>query len=332
MSKIIVSTLFFFLCYSSIAMAASTGMTVFVSVIPQKYFIEQISGDLFAVQVMVEPGASPATYEPKPSQMRKLSASKCYFAIGVPFEKAWLDKLQEAYPQLQIIHTDKGINKRQMSAHAHDQDDHGNDHHDEQQSTAAALQQKHDDEHHESAAGDTQMHHSQVAEQEEHRGLDPHIWLSPRLVMQQIATIRQALVALAPDHAQQIKAGAEAFQQQVENLSRNLEKLLAPYQGRKFMVFHPSWGYFADEFGLQQVAAEVEGKEPKPRQLKELIELARHEKIHTVFAQPQFSQKSARVIAQEIAGQVLLIDPLAYEWQENLEQAAQQIHLSLMEK
>ncbi|MBW1797705.1 MAG: zinc ABC transporter substrate-binding protein, partial [Deltaproteobacteria bacterium] len=71
------------------AMAAGS-IPVFVSIVPQKYFVEKIGGDLVKVSIMVKPGASPAIYEPKPGQMVALSRAKVYYAIGVPFEKAWL--------------------------------------------------------------------------------------------------------------------------------------------------------------------------------------------------------------------------------------------------
>ncbi len=325
MKKIMVAFMLLLFCYAPIAMGASDRKTLFVSIIPQKYFIQQISGDLFDVQVMVQPGASPATYEPKPSQMKKIAESKLYFAIGVPYEKVWLEKLQETNPQMKIIHTDHGIEKLEMAEHSHDEDEHGEEHHDDHHGEKAGHKDDHHDDHHGEEAGHEEDHH-------DHGGSDPHIWLSTRLVAQQAEIMRDALVSIAPEHATEINEGTTSFQQDLQGLRNKLDKLLAPYKGRKFMVFHPSWGYFANEFGLEQVAAEIEGKDPKPRQLQELIEFARHEKIHTVFAQPQFSKKSAKVIAKEIDGQVLLIDPLAPNWSENLEYAAGQISSSLMDK
>jgi zinc transport system substrate-binding protein len=102
---------------------AADKLSVFVSIVPQKYFVQQIGKDLVDVQVMVLPGASPATYEPKPKQMADLSKTKVYFAIGVPFENAWLEKIANANPNMQVIHTDQGIEKLAMKAHHH-QDDH----------------------------------------------------------------------------------------------------------------------------------------------------------------------------------------------------------------
>ena len=95
------------------------------------------------------------------------------------------------------------------------------------------------------------------------------------------------------------------------------------------MVFHPAWGYFANTYGLQQLAVEIEGKNPKPAQLRELIEHARENDIQVIFVQPQLSARSAEIIAREIDGQVVFADPLAEDWADNLRKVAQQIKVQL---
>ena len=95
------------------------------------------------------------------------------------------------------------------------------------------------------------------------------------------------------------------------------------------MVFHPAWGYFAQAYGLQQVPVEIEGKNAKPVRLKELIGLARAKNIKIIFAQPQFSSKSAELVANEIGGQVIFADPLALNWPQNLREVAQKFRTAL---
>ncbi len=99
--------------------------------------------------------------------------------------------------------------------------------------------------------------------------------------------------------------------------------------GLRFMVFHPSWGYFAHAYGLKQVPIEIEGKDPKPAELQELIEHARNEGVKVIFAQPQFSDKSARLVAKEIGGQVVFADPLAEDWMSNLMAVANKFKAAL---
>ncbi len=245
---------------------------VFVSIVPQKYFVQQIGGDLVDVRFMVEPGASPATYEPKPGQMADLARTKIYFAIGVPFEKVWLKRIAAANPGMKVVNTDQGIGKL---------------------------------------------------------GLDPHIWLSPPLVKVQARTILASLQEIDPARRGVYEANYRAFTARIDRLDSDLRKTFEGRQGLKFMVFHPAWGYFAHAYGLKQVPIEVEGKDPKPSQLKRLIEQARREGIRVVFVQPQFSTKSAALVAREIGGQVAFADPLAENWMANLREVAEKFKVSL---
>ena len=103
-------------------------LPVFVSIAPQRFFVQQIGRDLVEVHVMVAPGASPHNYEPKPSQMAALSTARIYFAIGVPFEAVWLEKIAAANPPIRVVHTDAGIRKIPMAEHHHEGEEHGEGH------------------------------------------------------------------------------------------------------------------------------------------------------------------------------------------------------------
>ena len=270
--------------------ASSGKLDVMVSILPQKYFVERVGGEYVDVGVMVEPGASPATYEPKPAQLKVLSSAAAYFSIGVPFESAWLDRFARANEEMMMVDTIANIERMPMGAH---------------------------------------HHHEEEGEEEEAEGeqaegvLDPHVWLSPELVKVQSQAIYEALVALDPAHEAEYKANLDAFIADIDALEADIRETLSGRKSDKFMVFHPSWGYFARDFGLQQIPVEVGGQEPSAQELAHLIEQAKEEGIQVVFAQPEFSTKDARTIAQEIGGEVLLISPLAPDWLENMRQVAQ---------
>ena len=287
-------TLFFAVFFSSLSCAGDEP-SVFVSILPQKYFVEQIAGDLVNIQVMVKPGASPATYEPKVSQMKKLAATELYFAIGVPFEQAWLERIAGVNPQMKIVKTDVGIKKLSMAKHLHEDEV---------------------DDAHEEHAGDDHAN-----DQEE--GLDPHIWLSPQLVKQQATIISASLKELLPEQATLFETNLTRFQKQIDDLDTELREILVGKENLRFIVFHPSWGYFAENYKLRQVPIEIEGKGPKSSQLRELILFARGEGIKVIFAQPQFSTKSAKLVARDIDGQVITVDPLAEDWFANMKVVAE---------
>ena len=279
-----------FLLIGSLNAEAGQKLTVFVSIAPQKYFVHQIGRERVDVQVMVPPGASPATYEPKPRQMAALSKTPIYFAIGVPFEKNWLKKIAAANPKMQVVHTDHGIQKIPMSSHHHE----------------AEL-------------------HPDPDDREEHGEPDPHIWLSPALVIIQARTIRDTLQEIDPVHRSIYDNHYKTFVSALVALDAEFRNMFADKQGSQFMVFHPSWGYFARAYGLKQVAVEIEGKNPKPAQLQELIEHAKENGIKVIFVQPQFSSKSAKLVAKEIGGRVVVADPLAQDWPGNLRQVVREI-------
>jgi zinc transport system substrate-binding protein len=272
---------------------------VFVSIVPQKFFVQQISKDLLDVEVMVQPGASPATYEPKPSQMAKLSSCSVYLAIGVPFERAWLGKFSAVNPSMRVVHTEKGIEKIAMAEHFHDQGEQSNE-----------------------RGGHGEERHAQGI-------LDPHIWLSPLLVRKQAAVILETLKEITPQHGAAFDLNYLSFMEKIDRLDSEIRTLLKGKEGMQFMVFHPSWGYFAKEFGLQQVAIEMEGKEPKPSQLREIIHHARENGIRVIFVQRQFSLKNAKVVAREVHAEVVPVDPLAEDWIDNLRDVANKIKLAV---
>jgi zinc transport system substrate-binding protein len=255
---------------------------VFVSIPPQKYFVQKIGGDLVSVAVLVPAGADPHTYEPKPKQMAELSKCAVYFAVGIDFEKAWLPRIAGTNPKMRIVHTDDGIKKIIMTDHHHDKM--GHHHH-----------------------GGTQ---------------DPHVWLSPALVKIQAEHIFHALIDIDPDNWMRYKNNYTAFLEEIDILDAELKNLFAGRKGDRFMVFHPSWGYFAKKYDLEQVPIEIEGKAPKPAQLTTLIRYAREHGIRVVFVQPQFSAKSAEMISHEIGGHVVHVDPMAENWAGNLSEVA----------
>ena len=192
-----------------------------------------------------------------------------------------MEKISDANPGMKIVYTQQGIKKIPMASFPNPQN-------------------------------------TQHRKTHRHGILDPHIWLSPPLVRRQAEHIYRALAEADPLHGAQYEANYHRFIRELEALDTDLRHFFADKQGLEFMVFHPSWGYFALAYGLRQVPVEVEGKRPKPGQLKQLIEQARDRGIRVLFVQPQFSRKSADLIARAIGARVVEADPLAEDWEQNL--------------
>lgn len=298
-------TLFVGLALAGTAWAAPS---VFVTIAPQKYFVDRVSGGKANVSVMVEPGANPHAYEPRPRQMAALAGAQLYFTIGDSFDQTWLARIVGANPGITVVHTAEGIEKIPMvDGHDHEGEAHGH---------------KHDKKAH--GHKDAKHEHDGEAHGHDHGTLDPHIWLDPALVKIQVAHIRDGLSRVDPDNAREYAANAEAFMRELDELDAELRIILSvlPEDRRTFLVFHPSWGYFATAYGLKQASIEVEGKEPSPRDMARIIAMGRESGARVVFVQPQFSEKSAAVIAKQIGATVVPLDPLAADWSENLRKAA----------
>lgn len=271
----------FFAVFSRFAFANPLKLEVFTSILPQKYFIEKIAGDLVNVEVLVGPGMSPHTFEPLPQQMGRLSRAAIFFTVGMSFEQVLVERLVDLCPNLTIIDTAAKVAKRPIS-----EDDASHQHSEECSHETGTL--------------------------------DPHVWLDPTLVIIQAEAIAAALLELLPDNSQQIVDGLQKLTTELRELDEQLSASLARLKGETMLVFHPAFGYFAARYGLKQKAVELEGKEPGPRQLAELIRHCRRENVHLVFVQKQFPVAAAEAVARAINGTVVEIDPLAEDYVVNL--------------
>lgn len=261
-------------------------LAIAVSIAPQAWLVERIGGERVEVHTMVRPGESPATYQPADVQVTEVMRSAAYFRIGVPFENgAWFRSIRQSR-KLPVVDFRDGIELRRMEAHVHCDHDHAHG-------------------------------HEETAETEGW-GDDPHIWLSPRLLRIQARTVADALGDLDPDHRGDFELALESVDRELQELDAELRLRLEPVAGRVFLVFHPAWGYFSDEYGLKQIAVEIEGKEPGDADLTRLQQEAREAGASVLFVQRQISARSVQAVADAIGGRVEILDPLAADVAENL--------------
>jgi zinc transport system substrate-binding protein len=241
-----------------------------VSIVPQEYLVRSLIDTLAEVQVMVPPGASPATWEATPSEMKALADAIIYYKIGhIGFEKAWMPEIREQNPELTMIDLSTSLKIRRIE-HRH------NDH--------------------------------------KHSGYDPHTWMSPANMESMARQIYGDMMRLFPEQKEMIRDNYAALLSEIKQSNFYARRMLTNYEGRSFLVFHPSLGYFADEYGLEQLTIEFEGKEPSASYLKEIIDLAREKGIKTIFVQKEFDTRNAQVIAEELNAKVKIVEPLSANW------------------
>lgn len=275
-------------------------MTVAVSIIPQAWLVEQIGGEHVEAIALVKPGDSCEVYQPTDAQVSRIMAAKVFFRIGMPFEDGHGFRAIESSGKMRIVDTRRGITLRDMAGHVHAPEASG-------PGASAGSSEK------ERRAADAEG------------GKDPHVWLSPRLLSLQARTIAQTLGELDPSHQEDYDRHLRALQQRLGEVDQSIRAKLAPLRGKTFFVFHPAWGYFADEYGLRQVAIETAGKEPSDRELTELQNEARREGVKVIFVQPQTSKRAAEAVAGAIRGRVEILDPLLPDVAANLLHAAESL-------
>lgn len=253
---------------------------------PQQYFLERVAGPEFAVIAMTPPGVDPHTYEPRADRLRELSRARAYFKSGLEFENAWLARFLSANPDLKVYDPSSAL----MEAAPTDAHDH-----------AAHGDESHSDEH-----------------AHDHAGRNPHIWLSPRLVKLQARAMEAALAELYPDRRAAFAANRGRFEQELDALDAHIRQQTVGLSRRAILAYHPSWDYFARDYGLKALSIESEGREPGPAEMAALMRAARDLRVGVVFTEPELSARAANIVARELDAEVETVSPLAYEWEANL--------------
>ncbi|KYC53372.1 MAG: high-affinity zinc transporter periplasmic component [Candidatus Methanofastidiosum methylothiophilum] len=252
---------------------------VYATLSPQKEMIEAVGGDKVSVNILVPQGGDPHTADIKPSQLAELSKAKLYVMIGSGIEF-----------ELKSIEKIRDLNKNMYVFDS---------------SKGIELI-------------DISEHEHEEINVEHETGKDPHIWTSIRNGKIMVQNICEGLVAVDPDNKDYYLKNRDEYLRQLDEADQFITNQLRDMPNRSFMIFHPSWGYFAKDYNLTQIAIEVEGKEPTLQSLAHIIEEAKEENIKTIFVSPGFSSKAAGIITKEIGGKTEVLDPLAENYIENL--------------
>jgi len=276
-------------CRSATPAPEAGRIRVAVSVPPQAYFVERIGGRHVAVEVMIPPGYSHADYPLTPRQIVALSRSRLYVAVGHPAFEFERARIAPLLADLPAIEVVDMSRGMRLLPGEGEGSEHGHG----------------------------------------HAGGDPHVWVAPGTVAVAASNIEQALERIDPAHAAEYRANLRRFEADVAALDREIRTRLQGDRGSSFLVYHPTWGYFAHEYGLRQVAIEAEGKEPSAVRLIRLIDEARRERVRVVFVQGGFPRKSAQVVADAVGARVLVADPQERDWLGNLRRVAQELSEAL---
>ena len=330
----------FFVTALLLASLLSAKPVVIASIAPVGYLAKAVGGDKIEVQSLAKGDVH--SYEPKPNDMKAVAKASLFIAAGLEFEEAWIPRFKASAKNLVVVQSDAKIAKlkEEHSGHEeHDEEHSGHDDHKAKDDKHAghaghAAKDKHadhkakDDKHagHAEHAKHDEKHEAHEEHDEEHEAhADPHVWLNPMLAITMARNISDALIAMD-------KANKDFYLKNFQKLMNDLlafdesaKNELAGLKNRKFVVYHPAWGYFAAHYDLEQISIERSGKEPKIDEMASTLKMIKDENIKVIFADPNRSQKSAQVLASQTGAKVELLDPLGYNLLENLKIAVRAI-------
>ena len=264
----------------------SDKLLIAVSIPPQAWFVSQIAGEKADVLILVPPGQNPHNYEPTPRQIQALSKAKAWILSGTEFEITLQPKIKALFPNLLIIDGTHGVKYRYMEDHNHD-------------------------------CGNIECNESSDS------FFDRHTWLGREPALLMAKHINETFFYLDYDNAEYYDNRYLKIINEINSVFEELQIDLAPLSGKSVFVYHPSFGYFLDNFNIIQEAVEMEGKEPTPRQLNDLMEKIKEQRPAAIFVQTQFPVNAARTLAQSAEAQVIELDPLAQDWLENIKHMGQ---------
>jgi zinc transport system substrate-binding protein len=279
---------------------------VVVSVAPQAFFVNRIAGDRVDVEVLVPPEQDPHTYVPTAQQVAHLEHAAALFCIGMPFEAALVSRLDAAGLHVGVV--DTNANLKTEEAFWVVRQERGGQAVPPASSSAPAS----------GASGLIDL------------DVDGHTWLCPHLVRGQATMMAQTLEQIDPENAQSYSDNLAKFQADLDSLDELIADALEPVKGGTFYVVHPGFGYFAQAYGLGQEAIEPDGHAPSPARLAELAGQARTQGVRTIFIQRQYSDRSARMLADQIGAEVLPLDGMSPDYMNNLLDIAHKIQDALL--
>lgn len=254
---------------------------VLVSVPPYIYFVDKIAHGLVDIESLVPAGANPHIYEATPKEVQRHQNAALWVYLGESLDKKILQVLRETRKNTQIVDVAQKID---LLSYCNEEELDGHHHHD----------------------------HC------EHDGSDLHIWLSPILAKQQATTIAGALMDLLPESRQELSANLQVFLNELDQLNEQISALLSPMKGKAILVSHPAFAYFCQDYHLVQLSIEIEGKDPLPKDVTEILQKAKHYNIQSILTEPQYSNKGAELIAQSMNLPTHMVDPYSENYSDNL--------------
>ncbi|MEK5396157.1 metal ABC transporter substrate-binding protein [Paenibacillus sp. FSL K6-2859] len=274
-------------------------LNIKVSFYPIYEFTKNVAGDLAEVEALIPAGIEPHDWEPTAQDMAEISDADMLIYNGAGME-GWVDQVLESVSgkSLITVEASKGLDimegtEEEEAEHAHEEGEH-----------------VHEEGEHAHEEGEHA--HEEHSHDHDHGGLDPHVWLSPVLAIQEVRNIEAALSAAAPDNAKAFKANADAYVAKLEQLDQAFKDELKETKRKDFITQHAAFGYLAKQYGLTQVpiAGLSPEQEPSAANMSKIVEFAKEHEVKTIFFETLVSSGVADTIAKEIGAKTAVLNPI----------------------
>jgi len=257
----------------NVAVSPQKPALVVASFFPLYDFARQVGGSDFDVKCLVPIGADPHEIEATPDAARLVANADLVLLLGLGMD-GWVEKLATAEHKPHVVHLGEKLPTHPMGK--------------------ALLS--------ELADASTRVNPEEI---------DPHVWLDPVLAQEIVKRIATALVGIAPGRRADIEARRDAYLGQLQELDRDYRDAAAHFKQREVVTFHGAFAYLFGRYGLKVagVIEEFPGKEPSAAYLRALVDTMRQLHQRVIFAEPELSDRAARIIAEEVGGRVEKLDP-----------------------
>ena len=310
-----------------------------VTIPPFAWFVEQIGGDDFTVNVLLPPGADHHIWEPLPAQINALSGSEAFIMNGqLGFEHAWMDRFLQVNPGMKVMDLSRNIELigseglrvggseglrvggSEGSSSVSGAGTVEDTAHEAHENSGEESHENHD--HEGQATEGVETEHTDDGHSHAHGGPDPHYWMSPSAARIMARDIRDFLTELNPASAEKYDANLAVVNGRIAEVDSLVRAALGPDPHRTVMIFHPALAYMGLDYGFEQVSFEDEGKSPSPARMKELIDLAREKNIKIIFIQAEYDVRNARSLSSETGAELIVINPMNSVWPEAVMEVA----------
>ncbi len=263
--------------------AQNRPIKVLSTIKPIQMLVKQIGGEHVKTSLLIPDNASPHFYSLTPSAIRKIKQADIIFRIGDTMEIMLNPVFESLHTRTRLVNLEDQANIHHLTLSAEHQHAH---HHASSHIPEENNHEKEDEDH----------------DAHQHKAYDPHIWTSPDNTIAMATSITSILGKLDPDNAPAYQSNLENLKNRIQSISQTLKKKLTPFKDTPYVVFHPSWQYFAHEFGLHQpsVVSLQESITPGIKSLLKVRQKIAKQNIHCLFYGPEISQQRIQTLSEKL--------------------------------